>query len=122
MVGDTPAVDFYVYDRSNQDAFLGHVRLSPSVAVDNTKMEGWYKLEPRDAQEESVTGEVHLQLHFQKTDKKHYGPEDFQILKLIGKGLCLLSGFLTRDILIRAQGRLARSIKSERRTLNAYTP
>lgn len=27
-----------------------------------------------------------LRLNFQKTDKKHVGPEDFEILKLIGKG------------------------------------
>lgn len=29
---------------------------------------------------------MRLQVKFQKTDKKTYGPEDFQILKLIGKG------------------------------------
>ena len=57
------------------------------MSDDNTKLEGWFKLEPRDAQEETVTGEIHLELRFQKTDKKHYGPEDFQILKLIGKGV-----------------------------------
>jgi len=27
-----------------------------------------------------------LRVSFQRTDKKHYGPEDFEILKLIGKG------------------------------------
>ena len=70
--------------------------MKPNVSVDNTKIEGWFKLEPRDAQEETVSGEIHLQLHFQMTDKKHYGPEDFQILKLIGKGqLCVCyPGFL----------------------------
>ena len=31
-------------------------------------------------------GEIHLKISFQKTDKKHYGPDDFEILKLIGKG------------------------------------
>jgi serine/threonine protein kinase len=44
-------------------------------------------LEARDAgEEDSVMGEIHLKISFQKTDKKHYGPEDFDILKLIGKG------------------------------------
>jgi hypothetical protein len=86
VVGDNPDIDFYIYDRSSQDAFLGHVRLLPDVSVDNTNIEGWFKLEPRDAQEESVTGEIHLRLHYQKIEKKHYGPDDFQILKLIGKG------------------------------------
>ena len=87
VIGEKSDINFYVYDRSNHDVFLGHVRMTPSVKVDNTKFEGWCKLEPRDAQEETVTGEIHLSLHFQKTDKKHYGPEDFQILKLIGKGM-----------------------------------
>ena len=50
------------------------------------KNEGWYKLEARDSEEDRVTGEVHLEMTFQKIDKKHYGPEDFEILKLIGKG------------------------------------
>ena len=86
-VGEKSDIDFYVYDRSNHEAFLGHVRMTPSLKDDNTTVRGWFKLEPRDAQEETVTGEIHLTLHFQKTDKKHYGPEDFQILKLIGKGV-----------------------------------
>ena len=86
MTGTQSNMDVYVYDRSNQESFLGHVRLSPNLSEDNTKMEGWFKLQPRDAQEESVSGEIHLALQFQKTDKKHYGPEDFEILILIGKG------------------------------------
>ncbi|QDS75681.1 hypothetical protein FKW77_007627 [Venturia effusa] len=57
VVGEQSELDVSVYDRSNQEAFLGHIR-----------------------------GEIHLRLDFTKTDKKHYGPEDFQILKLIGKG------------------------------------
>ena len=60
--------------------------MNPDLSVDNTKVEGWFKMEPRDAQEETVSGEINLQLHYQMTDKKHYGPDDFQILKLIGKG------------------------------------
>lgn len=33
-----------------------------------------------------MTGQLHLNISFQKTQKKHYGPEDFEVLKLIGKG------------------------------------
>jgi protein-serine/threonine kinase len=86
VVGKRSDIDFYVYDKSNQEEFLGHVRMSPNTTEDNTRIEGWFKLTPRDAQEESVTGEIRLGLHFQKTDKRHYGAADFQILKLIGKG------------------------------------
>ena len=109
VVGEKSDIDFYVYDRSNHEAFLGHVRMTPSLKDDNTKVRGWFKLEPRDAQEEIVTGEIHLTLHFQKTDKKHYGPEDFQILKLIGKGM--LKGYCLDMTLTSKQALSARSTK-----------
>jgi protein-serine/threonine kinase len=86
VLGKSSDIDIYVYDHSNQEAFLGHLRISPQLE-DDSKIEGWYKLESREGQEEKVTGEIFLQMRFQKTDKKHYGPEDFQILKLIGKGV-----------------------------------
>ncbi|KAL8924032.1 MAG: hypothetical protein Q9208_004316 [Pyrenodesmia sp. 3 TL-2023] len=79
-------IDVYIYDRSNQEAFLGHVRVSPSVSEDSSTLQGWYKLEARDPDEDRVSGEIHLEIRFYKSDKKHFGPEDFQILKLIGKG------------------------------------
>lgn len=53
---------------------------------DDTELDKWFRLEPREAAGEQVTGEIHLRIRFQKTEKKHYGPEDFTILKLIGKG------------------------------------
>ena len=120
VLGASSDLDIYVYDRANHEAFLGHVRISLDARVDNNKIEGWYKLEPRDAQEETVSGEIHLQLHFQKTDKKHYGPEDFQILKLIGKGSS--TPYLQNSqILIHSQALSVKSTKFERRTLNVYT-
>lgn len=36
--------------------------------------------------DEDISGEIKLRLKFTKVDKKTFGPEDFQILKLIGKG------------------------------------
>lgn len=86
MLGKHSSIDIYVYDRSSQEAFLGHVRLHPNLTEDNSNVEGWFKMEARGPGEEQVSGEIHLQMKFQKTDKKHYGPDDFQILKLIGKG------------------------------------
>jgi serine/threonine protein kinase len=65
---------------------LGHVRFSPSLREYDEPVDGWYPLEDRDPDEDSAMGEIHLKVSFQKTDKKHYGPEDFEILKLIGKG------------------------------------
>ncbi|KAI4166263.1 MAG: hypothetical protein LQ342_000151 [Letrouitia transgressa] len=79
-------IDVYIYDKSNHEAFLGHTRVSPNVSEESSKLEGWYKLEARDPEEDRVSGEIHLEICFHKTDKKHFGPEDFQILKLVGKG------------------------------------
>ncbi|KAL9608529.1 MAG: hypothetical protein Q9167_006643 [Letrouitia subvulpina] len=79
-------IDVYIYDKSNHEAFLGHTRVSPKVSEESSKLEGWYKLEARDPEEDRVSGEIHLEICFHKTDKKHFGPEDFQILKLVGKG------------------------------------
>lgn len=87
VVGDHSEIDISVYDRSNGEAFLGHVRFCPNLVEYEHPYDGWFTLEPREGeQEEFVTGEIHLRLNFHKTDKKHYGPEDFEILKLIGKG------------------------------------
>jgi serine/threonine protein kinase len=87
VVGEQSELDVSVYDRSNQEAFLGHVRFCPRLVVSDRPLEGWFKLEPRDGEpEDQIRGEIHLRLDFTKTDKRHYGPEDFQILKLIGKG------------------------------------
>ncbi|KAL1610232.1 Serine/threonine-protein kinase [Paraconiothyrium brasiliense] len=86
VVGDHSEIDISVYDRSNGEAFLGHVRFCPNLVEYEKPYDGWFTLEPRDGEEDYVSGEIHLRINFQKTDKKHYGPEDFEILKLIGKG------------------------------------
>ncbi|KAF2205000.1 kinase-like protein [Delitschia confertaspora ATCC 74209] len=86
VVGDHSEIDISVYDRSNQEAFLGHVRFCPNLVEYEHPFDGWFTLEPRDGEEDFVTGEIHLRINFHKADKKHFGPEDFEILKLIGKG------------------------------------
>ena len=80
-----------MYDRStpekNQEKFLGHIRFCPALVEYDAPSDGWFTLEPREGEsDEGISGEIHLRISFQKTEKKHYGPEDFEILKLIGKG------------------------------------
>ena len=87
VLADKPEVYLYVYDRSNQEAFLGLVRMVPDVSKDNSELDGWFKLEPRNEQDEMVSGEIHIRTRFQKTGKKTVEPSDFDILKLIGKGM-----------------------------------
>ncbi|KAK4979441.1 hypothetical protein LTR28_004595 [Elasticomyces elasticus] len=86
VVGANNEVDISVYDKSNQEAFIGHVRFNPVLSEYEKPQERWFKLEPREGEAELVTGEAHLRIQFHKIEKRVYGPEDFQILKLIGKG------------------------------------
>jgi len=52
----------------------------------NSTFEQWMPLQQRSAEDQPVTGKILVKLHFSKVDKKHFGPNDFQILKLVGKG------------------------------------
>ncbi|KAF3491494.1 AGC/AKT protein kinase [Arthroderma uncinatum] len=86
VLGHESELDVSVYDRSNHEAFLGHLKLSLNLKEDHTTLSGWYPLHPLAHGQGPVSGEIFLQMSFQKTDKRHFGPNDFQILKLIGKG------------------------------------
>ncbi|EEP82467.1 serine/threonine-protein kinase SCH9 [Uncinocarpus reesii 1704] len=85
VLGVESEIDVSVYDRSNQEAFLGHVKLQLNLREDKKSLAGWFPLEAREG-DSHVSGEIYLQMFFQKTDRKQVGPNDFQILKLIGKG------------------------------------
>ena len=96
VLGTDSDINVYVYDRSNHEAFLGHVKILPNLKEHNTELQGWYKLKCRNAEEDHVSGEIYVDVQFRKTDKRQYGPEDFQILKLIGRGkleLCISQSF-----------------------------
>lgn len=49
---------------------------------------GWFPLRGHvnTLAEEAPTGEVYVEAQYQRTEKKLFGPTDFEILKLIGKG------------------------------------
>ncbi|KAF8460476.1 kinase-like domain-containing protein [Kalaharituber pfeilii] len=85
VLGEHSEVDVCLYDRSNQETFLGHVRICPLLNKNQTVLDGWFPLEGRNMNE-TVTGEIKLKMIFEKTAKKHYGPQDFEVLRLIGKG------------------------------------
>lgn len=111
--GKQSDVDVSVYN-SFRDGFLGQVRVTPDVFHENAEAEGWYKLQPRGTQVEHVSGEIHLRFRFHKTGKKHYGPDDFPVLRLIGKGK--FSVLTTRGYSGKTQVHLGRSIKCITRT------
>ncbi|KAF8531198.1 kinase-like domain-containing protein [Trichophaea hybrida] len=85
VLGEHSELDVSLYDRSNQEFFLGHVRVCPLLNQSHPVLDGWFPLQPRTSHE-TVSGEINLQISFEKTSKKHYGPEDFEVLRLIGKG------------------------------------
>ena len=112
-------MDVYLYDRANQETFLGHVNVSPDVFGDNPEHEGWYKLEARDPTQEAVSGEIHLKFTFEKTAKKRYGLEDFEFLKLVGKGETIKQ-MLSQSTDI-SQAHSDKCTKCERRTRSKYS-
>ena len=86
VVGENNEVDISVYDRSNNEAFIGHVRLPLNLEEYEHQHEDWFKLQSREGEADNVTGEIRLKLAFHASGKKSFGPDDFEILKLIGKG------------------------------------
>jgi serine/threonine protein kinase len=53
---------------------------------DDSPVHGWFPLRGRNDIDIPHPGEVYVEMTFQQTDKRHYGPHDFSVLKLIGKG------------------------------------
>lgn len=88
VFGNDTDIDMQVYDRSDLDAtFLGSVSFRPELIEPLLHDEKWHSLRSHVGGESpNITGKVLLSIDFQKTEKNNYGPEDFQITKLIGKG------------------------------------
>lgn len=87
VVGSDSRVNITIYDRSSAvEEFLGHVDLEANLSENSAPTKGWFPLRGRNDIETGLPGEIYVEITFQRTEKRHYGPEDFQILKLIGKG------------------------------------
>ncbi|CEP65034.1 serine/threonine protein kinase SCH9 LALA0_S18e00232g [Lachancea lanzarotensis] len=86
VLGAHSELDISVYDAAHDDMFLGQVRLRPDLNTSATsKHEQWYKLQSRIIGE-SVSGLILIKWTFKSTKKRHYGPQDFEVLRLLGKG------------------------------------
>ncbi|KAL7817726.1 serine/threonine-protein kinase sck1 [Trichoderma gracile] len=86
VVDSDMMVDISVYDHAaNGDEFLGHVNLE---AKKDGPVKGWFALQghANTTVDNIPTGEIYVEVTYQKTERKHFGPNDFEILKLIGKG------------------------------------
>lgn len=86
VVDSDMLVDISVYDHATSgEEILGHVNLE---ARKDGPVRGWYALQghANTTIENIPTGEIHVEVSYQRTERKHFGPSDFDILKLIGKG------------------------------------
>ncbi|KAJ9157831.1 Non-specific serine/threonine protein kinase [Pleurostoma richardsiae] len=89
VVDSDMLVDISVYDHGvNGEEFLGHVDFQAKPADSDGPVRGWFPLTGHadTTAENAPTGEIYVEATYQRSEKKHFGPEDFQILRLIGKG------------------------------------
>lgn len=87
VVGMKSELDISVYDAATDDSFLGHVRISPSTHSNKSQLdEQWLDLKARVIGER-VCGSIKVKWEYTFIDnKKLYGPDDFEVLRLLGKG------------------------------------
>ncbi|KAM7193536.1 Serine/threonine-protein kinase [Rhypophila sp. PSN 637] len=86
VVDSDMLVDISVYGQGqNGEEFLGHVDFK---AEKDHPVRGWHGLQGHadTMVENTPTGEIYVEAFYQRAERKHFGPEDFQILRLIGKG------------------------------------
>jgi serine/threonine protein kinase SCH9 len=89
VVDSDMLVDISVYQHGpNGEEFLGHVDFQADVSENHDRTRGWFPLKGHadTIAENAPTGEIYVEALYQRTDRKHFGPSDFQILRLIGKG------------------------------------
>lgn len=86
VLGDCSELDISVYDAVHDDMFLGQVRLRPSIHnISRASQSQWHTLQSR-VMDEVIGGEILIKWHYTSTKKSHYGPQDFEVLRLLGKG------------------------------------
>lgn len=89
VVDSDMLVDISVYDQGAKGSeFLGHVGLQARRPDSKEPIRGWFALKGHadTMEEDAPTGELYVEALYQRTERRHVGPEDFQILRLIGKG------------------------------------
>jgi serine/threonine protein kinase SCH9 len=84
VIGSKSQLKVSVYDAAIDGSFLGHVSIFPKT-IDDSRMEQWYELQQR-LPNEPVNGRIRIKLEYSNIRKRHYGPNDFEILRLLGKG------------------------------------
>ncbi|CCH58847.1 hypothetical protein TBLA_0A10690 [Henningerozyma blattae CBS 6284] len=96
VIGTHSELDISVYDAAHNDMFLGQVRLLPNIHTFSTTSRSngsasktftqWYQIKNSLLNHNQPCGEILISWKFISTKKRHYGPEDFEVLRLLGKG------------------------------------
>lgn len=84
VISEHADLDISIYDAEWNDVFLGHVSIHPQLTSQRF-FDQWINLEPR-AHDSPVTGQVRVQLTYERIRNRHIGPDDFEVLRLVGKG------------------------------------
>lgn len=84
VIGSKSQLQVSVYDTAIDGKFLGHLTINPRT-IDDSRVEQWYDLQPR-LPNEPISGKIRIKLEYSNIRKRHYGPSDFEILRLLGKG------------------------------------
>ncbi|GAA5894298.1 uncharacterized protein JCM6883_003778 [Sporobolomyces salmoneus] len=76
-----------IYDRSiEEECFLGFAELRPKL-INNHTIDQWFALQARPGEDHAVTGEIRIQIRYEKYDvKRGLSVNDFDFLRMIGKG------------------------------------
>lgn len=86
VLGARSELDISVYDAAHDDMFLGQVRLRPNIHnTSRSSQNQWHSLQSRVI-DENIAGEILIKWEYISTKKRHYGPHDFEVLRLLGKG------------------------------------
>ncbi|KAI5964781.1 SCH9 [Candida pseudojiufengensis] len=87
VVGSKSELDISVYDAARDDAFLGHIRIFPSTVKNKKSPSEWLQLGARIVGERVSSGSIQIKWEYTSLDnRKAYGPDDFEFLRLLGKG------------------------------------
>ncbi|EHN02000.1 Sch9p [Saccharomyces cerevisiae x Saccharomyces kudriavzevii VIN7] len=86
VLGSHSELDISVYDAAHDHMFLGQVRLCPMIHnLAHASQHQWHDLKPRVI-DEVVSGDILIKWTYKQTKKRHYGPQDFEVLRLLGRG------------------------------------
>ncbi|BGP02319.1 AGC/Akt protein kinase [Rhodotorula toruloides ATCC 204091] len=87
VMNEKSVLQVQIYDRSiEEEMFLGVCEIRPRL-VNNHTVDQWFPLVARPGEDHEVTGEIRIQIRYEKFDsKKGLHPNDFDFLRMIGKG------------------------------------